>query len=85
MSADIPGISINDGASIMRQPPDGPVREIPKGSSKTIMIVEDAGRPAWYGIKGIARARTSAATCRSWARTRRQDQRRKEAVVGPIL
>jgi prepilin-type N-terminal cleavage/methylation domain-containing protein len=55
MSADIPGININDGASIMCQPPDGPVREIPKGSSKTIMIVEDAGRPAWYGIKGIAR------------------------------
>jgi prepilin-type N-terminal cleavage/methylation domain-containing protein/prepilin-type processing-associated H-X9-DG protein len=54
MSADIPGISINAGASIICQPPDGPVREIPDGSSKTIMFTEDAGRPAWYGSRGIA-------------------------------
>jgi prepilin-type N-terminal cleavage/methylation domain-containing protein/prepilin-type processing-associated H-X9-DG protein len=56
MSADIPGININAGASIISQPPDGPVRitDIVDGSSNTIMIVEDAGRPAWYGSKGLA-------------------------------
>jgi prepilin-type N-terminal cleavage/methylation domain-containing protein/prepilin-type processing-associated H-X9-DG protein len=56
MSADIPGIRINGGASILCQPPDGPVRltDILDGSSNTIMVVEDAGRPAWYGSKGIA-------------------------------
>jgi prepilin-type N-terminal cleavage/methylation domain-containing protein/prepilin-type processing-associated H-X9-DG protein len=54
MSADVPGISINAGASIICQPPDGPVREIQDGSSTTILIVEDAGRPAWYGERGIA-------------------------------
>jgi prepilin-type N-terminal cleavage/methylation domain-containing protein/prepilin-type processing-associated H-X9-DG protein len=56
MSADIPGISINAGASIICQPPDGPVRitDILDGSSNTIMVVEDAGRPAWYGSRGIA-------------------------------
>jgi prepilin-type N-terminal cleavage/methylation domain-containing protein len=56
MSADIPGISIHAGASILCQPPDGPVRivDILDGSSNTIMVVEDAGRPAWYGNKGIA-------------------------------
>jgi prepilin-type N-terminal cleavage/methylation domain-containing protein/prepilin-type processing-associated H-X9-DG protein len=56
MSADIPGISINGGASILCQPPDGPVRltDILDGSSNTIMVVEDSGRPAWYGNKGSA-------------------------------
>jgi prepilin-type N-terminal cleavage/methylation domain-containing protein/prepilin-type processing-associated H-X9-DG protein len=55
MSADIPGISINGGASILCQPPDGPVRipTIIDGASNTILIVEDAGRPGWYGSKGI--------------------------------
>jgi prepilin-type N-terminal cleavage/methylation domain-containing protein/prepilin-type processing-associated H-X9-DG protein len=55
MSADIPGISIHAGASIVCQPPDGPVRitDILDGSSNTIMVVEDAGRPAWYGSRGI--------------------------------
>jgi prepilin-type N-terminal cleavage/methylation domain-containing protein/prepilin-type processing-associated H-X9-DG protein len=55
MSADIPGININAGASIICQPPDGPVKltTIPDGTSNTIMIVEDAGRPAWYGSKGL--------------------------------
>ncbi len=55
MSADIPGISINAGASIICQPPDGPVRipAITDGTSNTIMIVEDAGRPGWYSSKGI--------------------------------
>jgi prepilin-type N-terminal cleavage/methylation domain-containing protein/prepilin-type processing-associated H-X9-DG protein len=55
MSADIPGISINAGASIICQPPDGPVSfaGITDGSSNTILIVEDAGRPGWYGSKGL--------------------------------
>ncbi len=54
MEAALPGININAGASIICQPPDGPVREIPKGSSKTILMNEDAGRPGWYGSKGAA-------------------------------
>jgi hypothetical protein len=55
MSADIPGISINAGAGIICQPPDGPVRvpDIRDGSSNTIMVVEDAWRPGWYGSKGL--------------------------------
>jgi prepilin-type processing-associated H-X9-DG protein len=55
MSADIPGITINAGASIICQPPDGPVSfaGIMDGSSNTILIVEDAGRPGWYGNKGL--------------------------------
>jgi prepilin-type processing-associated H-X9-DG protein len=54
MQADIPGISINAGASIIAQPPDGPVSipGITDGTSNTIMVVEDAGRPAWYSSKG---------------------------------
>jgi prepilin-type N-terminal cleavage/methylation domain-containing protein/prepilin-type processing-associated H-X9-DG protein len=56
MSADIPGIAINAGASIICQPPDGPVSlsHIPDGSSNTMMVVEDGGRPGWYGSKGPA-------------------------------
>jgi prepilin-type N-terminal cleavage/methylation domain-containing protein/prepilin-type processing-associated H-X9-DG protein len=55
MSADIVGININAGASIICQPPDGPVRVtgVTDGTSNTIMIVEDAGRPTWYGSKGV--------------------------------
>jgi prepilin-type N-terminal cleavage/methylation domain-containing protein/prepilin-type processing-associated H-X9-DG protein len=55
MSADIPGININAGASIICQPPDGPVRitAVKDGTSNTIMIVEDAGRPTWYGSNGV--------------------------------
>jgi prepilin-type N-terminal cleavage/methylation domain-containing protein/prepilin-type processing-associated H-X9-DG protein len=56
MMAALPGISINAGASIICQPPDGPVRltDILDGTSYTIMIVEDAGRPGWYGSNGVA-------------------------------
>jgi prepilin-type N-terminal cleavage/methylation domain-containing protein/prepilin-type processing-associated H-X9-DG protein len=56
MEADIPGISITAGASIICQPPDGPVRVagVRDGLSNTIMIVEDAGRPGWYGPRGPA-------------------------------
>ena len=56
MMAALPGISINAGASIICQPPDGPVRitDITDGISTTMMVVEDAGRPGWYGSKGVA-------------------------------
>jgi prepilin-type N-terminal cleavage/methylation domain-containing protein/prepilin-type processing-associated H-X9-DG protein len=54
MSVDIPGININDGASIITQPPAIPVQiiHIRDGSSNTVMLVEDAARPAWWGSQG---------------------------------
>jgi prepilin-type N-terminal cleavage/methylation domain-containing protein/prepilin-type processing-associated H-X9-DG protein len=56
MMADLPGISIKAGASIISQPPDGPVHftDIRDGTSNTMMIEEDAGRPGWYGSNGVA-------------------------------
>jgi prepilin-type N-terminal cleavage/methylation domain-containing protein/prepilin-type processing-associated H-X9-DG protein len=56
MEADLPGISISAGASIIAEPPDGPVRtaQVSDGMSHTFMIEEDAGRPNWYGSHGPA-------------------------------
>jgi prepilin-type N-terminal cleavage/methylation domain-containing protein/prepilin-type processing-associated H-X9-DG protein len=55
MQADVPGININAGASIIVQPPARPVRltDISDGSSNTLLVIEDSGRPAWYGSKGL--------------------------------
>jgi prepilin-type processing-associated H-X9-DG protein len=55
LSVDIPGIDIKADASIIAQPPTSPVRvtDIRDGSSNTIMIVEDAARPAWYSSRGL--------------------------------
>ncbi len=56
MQAALPGISINAGASIIAEPPDGPVRvaQITDGMSHTFLVNEDAGRPGWYGSQGAA-------------------------------
>ena len=56
MQADLPGISINAGASIICEPPDGPVRvaQIIDGMSHTFLVNEDAGRPGWYGSRAAA-------------------------------
>ena len=56
MMADLPGISINAGASVIAEPPDGPVRtaQITDGMSHTLILEEDAGRPGWYGSHGPA-------------------------------
>jgi prepilin-type N-terminal cleavage/methylation domain-containing protein len=55
MSADVVGIDIKSDASIIVQPPAPASRitDILDGSSNTIMLVEDAGRPAWYSNKGL--------------------------------
>jgi prepilin-type N-terminal cleavage/methylation domain-containing protein/prepilin-type processing-associated H-X9-DG protein len=57
MQAGIPGISINAGASIIVEPPDRRVRitDITDGSSNTMMVIEDSGRPSWYGGKGVVK------------------------------
>ena len=48
------GISITAAASIITQPPAFPTRfsDIIDGSSNTIMVVEDAARPPFYGNHG---------------------------------
>ena len=58
MEADVPGINITAGASIICEAPDGPVNfaGVTDGLSNTIVVVEDAGRPGWYGSKGVASA-----------------------------
>ena len=85
MSADIPGININAGASIIAQPPTPAVRitDITDGSSNTLMIVEDAGRPGWYSSKGLV---TSGPARSGWpvsthgaARCRRRVRQRRKA------
>jgi prepilin-type N-terminal cleavage/methylation domain-containing protein/prepilin-type processing-associated H-X9-DG protein len=55
LSVDIVGININDAASILAQPPTAPVRiaQVTDGLSNTLMVEEDAGRPAWYSSKGL--------------------------------
>jgi len=55
MQAALPGININAGASIIAQPPALPVRfaDVLDGSSNTLMVIEDSGRPGWYGSKGL--------------------------------
>jgi prepilin-type processing-associated H-X9-DG protein len=55
LSADVPGLNVRSAASIIAQPPSPPVRitDITDGSSNTLMIVEDAGRPSWYSSKGL--------------------------------
>jgi prepilin-type processing-associated H-X9-DG protein len=57
LSVDIPGISINAASGILCQPPDGPVRvtAISDGTSNTLLVVEDAARPGWWGSKGLVR------------------------------
>jgi prepilin-type N-terminal cleavage/methylation domain-containing protein/prepilin-type processing-associated H-X9-DG protein len=54
LSVDIPGININAAASIITQPPSPPVAatQVTDGLSNTILLVEDAGRPAWFGKRG---------------------------------
>jgi prepilin-type processing-associated H-X9-DG protein len=48
------GITITAAGSIISQPPARPTRfkDITDGASHTIMVVEDAGRPAFYGSLG---------------------------------
>jgi len=56
MQAALPGISISAGASIIAEPPDGPVRaaQVTDGLSHTFLVNEDGGRPGWYGSQGLA-------------------------------
>jgi prepilin-type N-terminal cleavage/methylation domain-containing protein/prepilin-type processing-associated H-X9-DG protein len=54
LSVDVVGIDIKAAASIIAQPPACVrITDIIDGSSNTLMIVEDAGRPAWYSSKGL--------------------------------
>lgn len=57
LSVDIPGINIDAAASIITQPPSQPVAatQVTDGLSNTILLVEDAGRPAWFGMRGYVR------------------------------
>jgi prepilin-type processing-associated H-X9-DG protein len=55
LSADVPGLNVRSAASIIAQPPSPPIRitDVTDGSSNTLMMVEDAGRPSWYSSKGL--------------------------------
>jgi prepilin-type N-terminal cleavage/methylation domain-containing protein/prepilin-type processing-associated H-X9-DG protein len=55
MEADLPGIDIKASPSIIVQPPANPTRitDISKGTSTTIMLIEDAARPGWWGSNGV--------------------------------
>jgi prepilin-type N-terminal cleavage/methylation domain-containing protein/prepilin-type processing-associated H-X9-DG protein len=55
MQAGLPGIDVNACASIIAQPPGVGVRitDVTDGSSNTLMVVEDGGRPAWYSSRGL--------------------------------
>jgi prepilin-type processing-associated H-X9-DG protein len=52
---DIPGINITANAGMIPQPPGSPVgaTQVTDGLSNTVMLIEDAGRPSWHGIRGI--------------------------------
>jgi prepilin-type N-terminal cleavage/methylation domain-containing protein/prepilin-type processing-associated H-X9-DG protein len=54
---DIPGIDITANASIIAQTPASPVAatQVTDGLSNTVLLIEDAARPAWWGRSSIAK------------------------------
>ena len=60
------GITITAAGGIIAQPPAKPTqfKNITDGASHTILIVEDAGRPAFYGSQGrISRSEPARGRC----------------------